>query len=62
MNRESTPPAALDLSCDFDPKSIDVESALQRIMEQVEPVTQVETVALRAALGRAMAVDLQSRV
>jgi len=62
MNIEDNLGDPQDINCDFDPKSISVEQALLQIMAQIKPVTQVETIALRAALGRVIAVDLQSRV
>ncbi len=51
-----------DPSCDFDPTSIGATEAMERILAAVRPVTQVERVNLRAALGRVIAQDVLSRV
>ena len=48
--------------CDADPASISAERAQQLIADAVAPVVQVETVAVRAALGRIAAVDVKSAV
>ena len=48
--------------CDADPASISAERAQQLIAEAVAPVVQVETVAVRAALGRIAAADVKSAV
>ncbi len=59
-----TPPsrAASDPSCDLDPASLSAAEAMDRILARVEPVTQVEVVSLRSALGRVVARDVRSRV
>ena len=54
-----TPP---DPSCDFDPASISATEAMERVLAAVTPVAQVESVNLRAALGRVIAQDVRSRV
>lgn len=51
-----------DPSCDFDPKSVSADQALGHILDAVEPVTEVETIALRDCLGRVVARDVKSRV
>ena len=48
--------------CDSDPVSIDVKTATKRILDQVEPIKQIETIALRSCLGRVTATDVRSRV
>ncbi|MGI9316141.1 MAG: molybdopterin molybdotransferase MoeA [bacterium] len=62
MNIENQAVAAQDPSCDFDPKSITADEAIRRILELVTPVTQIESIALRMALGRVTARDVLSRV
>lgn len=62
MNIESQPLPAQGPSCDFDPKSISADAANKRILELVAPVSQIETIALRTALGRVTAEDVLSRV
>ena len=54
-------PVATDF-CDTDPASISAEQAQQLIRQAVAPVAQVETVAVRAALGRITASDIRSSV
>ncbi len=51
-----------DPSCedDFDPDSLSCETALARILSQVNPVLGYERLALRAALGRVLAEALHS--
>ena len=49
-------------SCDFDPMSISADLATKKILEAVNPISVVETVSLRAALGRVLAADLRSTV
>lgn len=56
------PISAIAPDCDSDPSSISVQQATARILALVKPVTQIETVALRAALGRVIATDIHSRV
>ena len=46
--------------CDTDPDSLSAEHAQEAIKNAVTPVTQVETVAVRAALGRIAAADINS--
>lgn len=62
MNESAIARAALDPNCDFDPSSISVAEASRRILAAVTPVSQVESVNLRAALGRVIAEDVRSRV
>lgn len=62
MNIENQAIAAQDPSCDFDPASITAEQAIRRILELVVPITQIESISLRAALGRVTARDVRSRV
>ncbi len=52
----------LDPNCDFDPSSIRTTTAMERIMPAIEPVTQIESVGLRQALGRVIARNVPSRV
>lgn len=49
-----------DPSCedDFDPNSMPVDAALQRIAQAVRPLRHVESVAIRGALGRVLAGDV----
>ena len=54
-------PEATDF-CDTDPVSTSAEQAQQLIRLAVIPVAQVETVAVRAALGRITATDIKSSV
>ena len=49
-------------SCDFDPMSITADQATVKILQAIEPIRVVETVAIRSALGRVLAEDLISRV
>ena len=44
-----------DPSCDFDPASISAGEAMERVLASIRPITQVERVNLRAALGRVIA-------
>jgi molybdopterin molybdotransferase len=53
---------AQDPSCDSDPSWISADEATRRILDAVRPVSQVETVAVRDALGRVIATDVKSRV
>ena len=48
--------------CDTDPTSVSAERAQELIREAVTPVSQIETVAVRAALGRIAALDVKSAV
>jgi molybdopterin molybdotransferase len=52
------------ISCldDYDPEALRVDRACQIINECVEPVSGIEKVALRAALGRVLAEDVVSTV
>lgn len=47
---------------DYDPDSLTVEAALERIRATLVPITGVERVALRTALGRILAEDIRSRL
>ncbi len=58
---KTTTPATADW-CDTDPDSVSAERAQQLIKETVTPVSQVETVAVRAALGRVAALAIKSHV
>lgn len=66
MNAPPNTTAAVvaDPSCmdDFDPKSLSVEQALERIRDMVAPVEGVESVALRHALGRVLAAPVTSPI
>ena len=64
MRAGSTIPAALDPSCmdDFDPSSLLVEQALERIHASVAPVAGVERVAVRETLGRVLAAPVLSPI
>lgn len=46
--------------CDTDPDSISAEDAQRLIQTWVAPVSQIETVAVRAGLGRVVAADIKS--
>lgn len=58
------PAGAADPSCmsDFDPSSLLVEQALERIHGAVAPVQGVERAAIRDALGRVLAEDVLSPI
>ena len=60
--RKPTPTPPSPEWCDSDPDSISAERAQRLIREAVSPVVQVETVAVRDALGRVAAADVASRV
>ena len=65
MRNLLTPPtAAPDPSCmdDYDPSSLLVEQALERIRALVSPVSGTERVAVREALGRVLAEPVQSTI
>ena len=62
MSTENQAIATQDPSCDFDPKSISADEAMRRILDLVNPVTQIESISLRASLGRVTARDVPSRV
>ena len=53
-----------ELSCadDYDPNSMPVERARALIRQFLEPVTAVERVHIRAALGRVLATDVESPI
>ena len=57
-------PTARDPSCmdDFDPSSLVVEQALERIHASVAPVAGVERVAVRETLGRVLAAPVLSPI
>ena len=55
----TTPPADW---CDSDPQSVSAERARRLIGQAVVPLGQVESVAVRAALGRVAAADVKSAV
>ncbi|RXZ32469.1 molybdopterin molybdenumtransferase MoeA [Oxalobacteraceae bacterium CAVE-383] len=61
-----TPPASLRdiVSClsDYDPNALTVAKGQQVIMQFVQPVTATEQVAIRSALDRVLAVDIQSAI
>lgn len=61
MNKRAQTPPASDAWCDTDPESVSAEEARRLIRRAVVPVVQVETVAVRAALGRVAAADIKSR-
>ena len=58
---ETTPKNA---SCmdDFDPDSITPDQALKNIFQAITPVTTVESVAVREALGKVLAIDIISQI
>ena len=64
MRTERPPPAAVDPSCmdDFDPSSLLVEQALERIHASITPVAGVERVAIRETLGRVLAAPVLSPI
>ncbi|MEM7255005.1 MAG: molybdopterin molybdotransferase MoeA, partial [Pseudomonadota bacterium] len=53
-----------DPSCmdEYDPNSLPVDIALQRIAYDMRPIAQTERVALRSALGRILARDIKSAI
>ncbi len=57
-------PVATQISCadPFDPESLQADEARRRVLEAVHPVSGVERLALRTALGRVLAVDVHSRI
>jgi len=55
MNKPASAP------CDADPAAVSAEHAQKLIRQAVTPVAQIETVELRAALGRVLAADVVSR-
>jgi molybdopterin molybdotransferase len=59
-----TPGINIDPNCmdDYDPQSLDPDQALARILDAVTPVNGIEKIALRTALGRVLARDIQSSV
>ena len=61
MNGPGKAPPPADW-CDIDPDSVSAEHAQRLIRETVSPLVQVETVAVRAALGRVAATDIKSTV
>ena len=64
MNRPDELPVATQVSCadPFDPASLQADDARRRMLDAVTPVAGVERVALRSALGRVLAQDVQSRL
>ena len=60
----SAPISALDPSCmdDFDPSSLLVEQALERIHALAAPVSGIERVAIRETLGRVLAEPVRSPI
>ncbi|HVY08025.1 MAG TPA: gephyrin-like molybdotransferase Glp [Burkholderiales bacterium] len=60
----STPPSLLDLAAasDYDPNSMPVDKAREHIRAFLSPVTAVERLNIRAALGRVLAEDVVSPV
>jgi len=53
-----------DPSCmdDFDPSSLDAETAQQHILQSIIPVTDIETVPIRDALHRVVAKEIRSSI
>ncbi len=56
------PDTATCCTDDYDPNSLTVEAALERIRATLAPITGIETVALRTALDRILAEDIRSRI
>ena len=58
------PSISVSPSCadDFDPNSLSVEVALERIQSEIQPISGFETVPVRSALGRIVARDVRSKV
>ncbi len=56
----SVPPVAGPVTCDADPSSITVARAMEVILETVSPLQVVESVSLRASLGRTVGHDIAS--
>lgn len=46
--------------CDYDPNSLSVEEALQRIERDIQPITGTESRGLRGSLGRVLVEDISS--
>jgi len=57
VNRQNQAPPPADI-CDTDPAAVSAERAHELIDAAVTPVAEVETVAVRAALGRVVAADV----
>ena len=53
-----TTPATANLITDYDPNSMPVAQARQYIRQYLKPVTAMELIALRDALGRVLAADI----
>ena len=63
MNQDSMKADILnDPNCDSDPSWISADEAARRVLDSVRPITQIESVAVRDALGRVVARNLESRV
>ena len=60
MNEPVTPKHALSCADDYDPNSMPVAKAREVIARFLEPITTVERVNVRAALGRVLAEDVIS--
>ena len=54
----------VDASCmdDFDPNSLSVDAAVQRIQSAIQPLTGFERLAIRSALGRTLAANVHSTI
>ena len=63
MTDERTTAPTRQASCqdDYDPESLSVDEARMRMREFVTPITGIERVAVRAALGRVLAESVQAR-
>jgi len=47
---------------DFDPNSLSVDAAVQRIQSAIQPLTGFERLAIRSALGRTLAENIHSKI
>lgn len=63
MTDERTTAPTRQASCqdDYDPESLSVDEARMRMREFVTPITGIERVAVRAALGRVLAESVRAR-
>jgi molybdopterin molybdotransferase len=62
MNDQPCATPAASCCDDHDPRSLSCEEALRRILAGVQPVAAIETLELRQALDRVLAVDFVSRI
>ena len=60
MNDPIQPPRAISCADDYDPNSMPVAKAREVIARFLSPVTAIERLNVRAALGRVLAEDIVS--